>query len=58
MNEILAMGGYAVFVWSSVGLGLLVVLWNVIAPIISHKTALRKAGDFHAGTDRQNGENP
>jgi heme exporter protein CcmD len=29
MNSVLAMGGYAGFVWTSVGLVLAVLVWNV-----------------------------
>lgn len=31
MSEWLAMGGYAVYVWSSFGLGAAVVIWNLMA---------------------------
>ena len=58
MSEFLAMGGYAVYVWSSLGLGLLVLLWNIIIPLFAHKHALKKAGDYHAGGNVLNGENP
>lgn len=52
------MGGYAVYVWSSFALGMLVLLWNIAAPLFAHKNALRKAGDYHAGSNELNGENP
>ena len=35
------MGGYAQYVWSSVGLTLLVLGFVVIAPIVKHRELLR-----------------
>ena len=32
LQEFLAMGGYAFYVWSAYGLGLVVLVWNVVAP--------------------------
>ncbi len=49
MSEFLNMGGYAVYVWSSMGLGFLILILNIVLPIAAHRTALRKAEDFHVG---------
>lgn len=49
MTEFFHMGGYAAFVWPSFGLGLLVLIYNVVVPILTHRAALRRAADFHAG---------
>lgn len=48
MTEFLNMGGYAVYVWSSMGLGALVLILNIVLPLAAHRTALKKAEDFHA----------
>lgn len=32
MSEFLQMGGYAGYVWSSFGLGIAVLIWNLWAP--------------------------
>ena len=34
------MGGYAVFVWSSYGLALLMVVVNIVSPIIERKRVI------------------
>ncbi|MDO6459502.1 heme exporter protein CcmD [Granulosicoccaceae sp. 1_MG-2023] len=55
MTEFLQMGGYALYVWPSFALGMLVLLYNVAVPLLTHRAALRRAADFHAGR-RTNGE--
>ena len=57
MSEFLHMGGYAAFVWSSIGLTLVVLIINIIVPIMKHHTALQKAADFHAGRSDLHGDN-
>lgn len=42
MNEFLNMGGYAVFVWGSFGISLLVLALNVIIPIMHRKKLIRE----------------
>ena len=41
MSEFINMGGYAIFVWSSFGISLLVLLLNVILPAMRRKQLLR-----------------
>jgi heme exporter protein D len=41
MSEFINMGGYAIFVWSSFGMSLLVLLLNVILPAMRRKQLLR-----------------
>lgn len=49
ISEFLHMGGYAVYVWTSYGLTLLVLLLNWILPI-RHETALiDKIAKQHSG---------
>jgi heme exporter protein D len=36
-GEFLDMGGYAFYVWSSWGMTLAVIFWNVVAPILQGK---------------------
>ncbi len=40
MNDFFHMGGYAVYVWSSYGIALLVLLANVIAPVRARRKLL------------------
>lgn len=42
MNEFLSMGGYAVFVWSSFGISMVVLILNVILPIVRRKQLVRE----------------
>ncbi len=48
MSDFFYMGGYAVYVWSSLGLGLIVLVLNILIPLATHRAALKKAGDYHA----------
>lgn len=47
MAEFLHMGGYAFYVWTSLGIALLVLLLNILLPLQQHRAILRKAEDFH-----------
>ncbi len=42
MSEFLSMGGYAIFVWSSFGISILVLLLNIIIPIMRRKQLIRE----------------
>lgn len=42
MNDFLAMGGYAPFVWGSYGATLVVFAWNLFAPALRHREVLRR----------------
>ncbi len=37
MNEFFHMGGYALYVWLSYGLALVILVWNVIIPMQRRK---------------------
>ena len=37
LGEYLDMGGYAFYVWSSWGMTLVVIAWNIVVPIIQRK---------------------
>ncbi len=37
MGEFLDMGGYAFYVWSSWGMTLVVIAWNILAPILQKR---------------------
>ena len=41
-SEFFHMGGYAVFVWSSYGLALLMVVANIISPLIERKRVIAR----------------
>lgn len=49
MNEFLAMGGYAAYVWSAFGLTFAVMILNVIAANRQHRKALHAARRVHGG---------
>jgi len=42
LSEFFNMGGYAVFVWTSYGLTLVLLVWNWLMPYQQHKQNLRK----------------
>lgn len=41
MTEFWAMGGYGAYVWSSVGLSLLVIGYNLLIPYLRHRRLLQ-----------------
>jgi heme exporter protein D len=41
-SDFFHMGGYAVFVWTSYGLALLLVVANVVSPIIERKRVIAR----------------
>jgi heme exporter protein CcmD len=43
MNAFLNMGGYAAYVWSSIGLAIVVLAWNVFAARRLHARARDRA---------------
>jgi len=42
LQEFFAMGGYALYVWTSYGLCFVVLLANIVLPIIQRKQFLRQ----------------
>lgn len=49
LREFLHMGGYALYVWSAYALGLVVLLWNVIAPLRRERQLRQTLGAARAG---------
>jgi heme exporter protein D len=49
VSEFLHMGGYAVYVWSSYGLSLLVLFLNYILPVKREKTLINKMVKHYSG---------
>ena len=47
LSEFFDMGGYAVFVWSSYALTLVVLSLNVWLPWLQHRRSLRKLKRLH-----------
>jgi heme exporter protein CcmD len=43
MNDFLAMGGYALYVWPSYGLASVVLIWNVWSALRAHRDAKARA---------------
>ncbi len=56
MSEFLAMGGYAFYVWMSVGITAIVLLWNIVSPIMRRKSLLRDVAGQIARTNRKNAQ--
>ncbi len=56
LSEFFHMGGYAVFVWSSYGLALLVLLLNWFLPYQQHKQQLKKLKRRYSLKNRQDNE--
>jgi heme exporter protein D len=46
MSEFFYMGGYALYVWSSYALAIVMLFVNVIGPLLTHKWNLQKASDL------------
>ncbi|MDM4771743.1 heme exporter protein CcmD [Solimonas sp. SE-A11] len=42
MSEILAMGGYGLYVWGSFGCGLAVLAWNALSPLLARRALMRQ----------------
>ena len=42
-SEFLAMGGYGFYVWTSYGLTLVVLLFNIIIPVVQRKQFFRQS---------------
>ncbi|MGQ0697548.1 MAG: heme exporter protein CcmD [Panacagrimonas sp.] len=45
MTELFDMGGYEWYVWGSVGLGLAVFAWNVIAPALQRRAVFAQLAE-------------
>ncbi len=43
MNDFLAMGGYAQYVWPSYGLACMVLIWNIWSALRTHREAKARA---------------
>ncbi|MEY3288939.1 MAG: heme exporter protein CcmD [Pseudomonadota bacterium] len=43
IQEFFAMGGYALYVWTSYGLTLIVLLANIIIPVVQRKQFFRQS---------------
>ena len=41
-SSLVHMDGHGLYVWSTYGIGLLVIAYNVIAPLMSRKKTLRR----------------
>ena len=58
VSEFFNMGGYAVFVWSSYGLTLVLLVLNWFLPYQQHKQNLRKlTRQYRSGKSRQETRN-
>ena len=45
MNRLFDMGGYEVYVWSSVLLAVAVYAWNLFAPVLQRRAVLQRLVD-------------
>ncbi|RJS92073.1 heme exporter protein CcmD [Salinisphaera sp. Q1T1-3] len=48
VQEFLAMGGYARYVWSAYGIAAVVLVFNVLRPLVAHRRLKRRIrnGEF------------
>lgn len=53
MNNLYDMGGYEFYVWASVGLGLAVIVWNLLAPAVQRRAVLARLGDDAESEDSE-----
>ena len=53
LSEFFNMGGYAVFVWSSYGLTLVLLVLNWVLPYMQHKQNLRKLTRQYRSDERR-----
>jgi heme exporter protein CcmD len=51
--EQLSMSGYGLYVWSSVGLGIAVFIWNAVAPKLQRRDVMERLA---SGEDEEGGE--
>lgn len=45
MNALFDMGGYELYVWGSMVLGMAVLAWNVIAPRLQRREVMRRLAE-------------
>lgn len=48
MTDLMNMGGYELYVWGSVGLGLAVFAWNLLAPGMQRRAVITQLVDGDA----------
>ena len=56
VSEFFHMGGYAVYVWSSYGLALVVLGWVMISPIFTKKGIIKELKIKYRQQERQSRE--
>ena len=56
ISKFLNMGGYALYVWSSYGLALLVLSWLFVKPVLDKKKIVQQLRGRYRQQDRQNVE--
>ncbi len=54
VSEFLNMGGYALYVWSSYGLALVLLVWLFAKPLLDKKQLLKHLQSRYRQQDRQN----
>lgn len=50
-HDFWSMGGYALYVWSAYGAGLLVLLWNILTPMLRRRSVLRELTEGDDGDE-------
>ena len=53
LDQFLNMGGYALYVWSSYGLALVLLLWIFAKPLLDKKNLLKHLRSKYRQQDRQ-----
>ena len=54
LGEFLNMGGYALYVWSSYGLALVLLVWIFAKPVLDRKHLLKHLRSQYRQQNRQN----
>ncbi len=57
-SEFFHMGGYAVYVWSSYGVALVLLGWTFLSPIFTKKSIIKELKIKYRQQQRQKQENP
>ena len=57
ISEFFYMGGYALYVWSSYGLALVVLAWIFVSPIYTKKSIIKELRMKYRQQERQQQDN-
>ena len=58
LPEFFAMGGHAAYVWSAWAIGLVIVAWNITAPMLARTSTRHMLAEWIRTDERRRGANP